>query len=54
MCVVGLLVSTCACGSGSVPVPSSHGVLLLNVDGWGGGWDRGTPAYSSTQRFVTD
>lgn len=50
-CVVGC---TCVCGSCPVPVPASHGILLLNVDSWGGGWDGGTPAYSSTKRFVTD
>lgn len=46
--ILWLLDFTCACGSRSVPVPSSHCILLLNVDGWSGGWDGGTPAYSST------
>lgn len=35
---------TCACGRRSVPVPSSHCILLLNVDSGGGGGSWGTPA----------
>lgn len=35
---------TCACGRRSVPVPSSHCILLLNVDSGGGGGYWGTPA----------
>lgn len=35
---------TCACGRRSVPVPSSHCILLLNVDSGGGGGYWGAPA----------
>lgn len=38
---------TCARGCRSVPVPSSHWILLLNVDSGGGGGYWGTPACSA-------